>query len=125
MSGFLRREKGRFRNSSRPRNSRSVLSLEQLEDRTTPSVVSPNVIAVNPRALQPTAGSGLPAGFSPAQIRQAYGFNQITFENGAVVGDGRGQTIAIVDAYDQPNIAGDLAAFDATYGLPAPPASPR
>src|SRR5262249_20195960 len=55
----------------------------------------------------------------PAQIKTAYGFNGITF-NG-VPGDGRGQTIAIVDAYNDPNIVADLAKFDAQFGLAAPP----
>src|SRR6185437_6146588 len=45
----------------------------------------------------------------------------ITFSNGAISGDGAGQTIAIVDAYADPNIASDLAAFDAEYGLSATP----
>ena len=58
-------------------------------------------------------------GMSPAEIRNAYAFNQIQF-NG-VSGDGSGQTIAIVDAYDDPNIASDLAVFDQTYGIAAPP----
>jgi subtilase family serine protease len=71
--------------------------------------------------VSPAAGSTLPPGYGPSQISQAYGFNQITFNNGTIKGDGTGQTIAIVDAYDQPNIAGDLATFDSTYGLPAPP----
>jgi len=60
----------------------------------------------------------LPPGYSPAQIRHAYGFDQILF-NGSVKGDGSGQTIAIVDAYDDPNIASDLNVFNTTYGLPA------
>ena len=38
---------------------------------------------------------------------------------GSVKGDGAGQTIAIVDAYDNPNIASDLAAFSKYYGLAA------
>jgi hypothetical protein len=63
----------------------------------------------------------LPGGFSPAQIRHAYGFDQVTFNNGAVIGDGTGQTIAIVDAYDQPNLASNLAVFDSTYGIAPPP----
>jgi subtilase family serine protease len=54
------------------------------------------------------------AGYSPTQLRQAYGFNQVAL-------NGAGQTIAIVDAYDDPNIAGDLAVFDAHFNLPAPP----
>src|SRR5262249_21361675 len=69
--------------------------------------------------VHPLSGPGLPGGFSPAQIRHAYGFDQISF-NG-VPGDGRGQTIAIIDAYDQPNIAGDLATFDSTFCIAAPP----
>jgi hypothetical protein len=58
--------------------------------------------------------------YDPQQVRQAYGFNQITFENGAIPGDGRGQTIAIVDAYDDPNIGSDLHNFDLKVGLPDP-----
>ncbi len=52
-----------------------------------------------------------PAGYSPAQIRHAYGFDQIT-------GNGAGQTIAIVDAYGSPTLANDLAVFCNTFGLP-------
>ena len=51
---------------------------------------------------------------TPAQIRQAYGFNQISQ-------DGSGQTIAIVDAYNAPTIRNDLATFDSQFGLQAPP----
>ena len=35
-----------------------------------------------------------------------------------VAGDGTGQTIAIVDAYDDPNIQADLNTFDTQFGLP-------
>jgi subtilase family serine protease len=72
-------------------------------------------------AVTPNGSPGQPGGLSPQQVSQAYGFNQITFDNGTIRGDGSGQTIAIVDAYNQPNIASDLQTFDATYGLPAPP----
>ena len=84
------------------------------------STVSPGVFVLPTNSIQPATG-GLPAGFSPAQIRQAYGFNQITFNHGSVVGAGRGQTIATVDAYDQPHIGSDLGVFDGTYGNAAPP----
>ena len=62
-------------------------------------------------------------GFNPQQLQHAYGFDQITFQNGnnTIQGDGSGQTIAIVDAYNQPNIVSDLAAFDTAFNLPAPP----
>jgi hypothetical protein len=66
------------------------------------------------------AGTGSPVGYIPAQIRHAYGLDQIQFDNLAR-GDGTGQTIAIVDAYDDPTIAADLQAFDARFNLPAPP----
>ena len=65
--------------------------------------------------------SPTPYGLTPAQVRQAYGFNQITFTGGKVAGNGAGQTIAIVDAYDEPNIASDLHTFDKTFGLADPP----
>jgi hypothetical protein len=60
-------------------------------------------------------------GFTPSQIKTAYGLNNITFDDGAVVGDGSGQTIAIVDAYNAPYITSDLGVFDAQFGLSAPP----
>jgi hypothetical protein len=62
--------------------------------------------------------------FNPNQIRHAYGFDRVGFEDSThalVAGDGTGQTIAIVDAFDDPNIASNLATFDSQYGLPAPP----
>jgi subtilase family serine protease len=53
-----------------------------------------------------------PTGFSPAQLRHAYGVDVLKNQ-------GAGQTIAIVDAYDDPNIASDLNTFVTYYGLPA------
>ena len=52
-------------------------------------------------------------GFTPAQIRHAYGFDQVQF-------DGSGQTIAIVDAFDSPTIIADLHTFDTQFNLPDP-----
>jgi subtilase family serine protease len=63
----------------------------------------------------------VPVGYDPAQIRHAYGFDQIMF--GGVKGDGTGQTIGIVDAFDDPNIFQDLNVFDTTFGLPGPASS--
>ena len=65
--------------------------------------------------------STTPTGYSPAEIRAAYGIDAITFSSGTVSGNGAGETIAIVNAYSDPNIAADLAAFDAEYGLSSPP----
>ncbi len=48
--------------------------------------------------------------YTPAQIRTAYGINNLAL-------DGTGQTIAIVDAYDDPNIAQSVDTFDSQFGL--------
>jgi hypothetical protein len=48
--------------------------------------------------------------FTPAQIRGAYGINDLSL-------DGTGQTIAIVDAYDNPDIYQSLDAFDTQFGI--------
>ena len=58
-------------------------------------------------SVLPMAGGNSPTGLSPSQVTSAYGVSQITF-NGGVIGNGSGQTIAIVDAYDDPNISSDL-----------------
>jgi subtilase family serine protease len=55
-------------------------------------------------------------GYTPEQIRTAYGINAIPAFTGGAVADGSGQTIAIVDAYNDPNIFKDLDAFDKQFG---------
>jgi len=59
------------------------------------------------------AGQSAPpnSAFAPSQVRHAYGFDR-------VANQGAGQTIGIVDAYDDPNAESDLAAFNAQFGLP-------
>lgn len=94
-----------------------------------PMPVSAWAAAVTSSPVHPAAWSqATPWGFAPTQVSAAYGFNSLSF--GAAGGTGAGQTIAIVDAYDDPalvdsNAAGfatsDLARFDQQYGLPAPP----
>jgi subtilase family serine protease len=91
-------------------------SLEVLEDRTVLSGVRPLYQLVRASSGVMPLASPSPNGYSPSQISQAYGFNQIQF--GGVAGNGAGQTIAIVDAYDDPNILPDLNAFSAQFGLP-------
>jgi hypothetical protein len=53
-------------------------------------------------------------GYTPAEIKSAYGF-------AGASEDGAGQTIAIIDAYNDPNISSDLGTFDSEFGLAAPP----
>ncbi|HEV2968765.1 MAG TPA: fibronectin type III domain-containing protein [Pirellulales bacterium] len=67
----------------------------------------------------PLAGTSTSSGYTPAQIRTAYGFNSLS-SFGSTPADGRGQTIAIIDAYNDPNIASNLATFDQAYGIAAP-----
>lgn len=68
--------------------------------------------------LQPTGSTDttLPtppsSAFKPAQVRHAYGFDQ-------VANQGQGQIIGIVDAYDDAKIESDLGVFSAQFGLPA------
>jgi hypothetical protein len=99
--------------------------LENLEDRTLPSG-SP-LAALNgyhPLGFTGTSGSATPGGFAPAGIKQAYGINLLPGSN-----DGTGQTIAIIGAYDDPNLVSsssgsfstsDLHQFDVQYGLAEP-----
>nr|WP_236045907.1 S53 family peptidase [Streptacidiphilus fuscans] len=51
-----------------------------------------------------------PSGFGPADLRSAYNLPT----NG-----GAGQTVAIVDAYNDPKAAADMAVYRKQYGLPA------
>ena len=132
---------------ARPRKIRAFLAArEDLEIRVVPALLGANqaALAISPSILiQPDdslipatgfpmtpqgGGSGSPVGYTPQQIRTGYGLNGITF--GSLTGDGRGQTIAIVDAYDDPGLVdstasnfstSDLAQFDKQFKLPDPP----
>ena len=64
---------------------------------------------VTDRGGAPLATSG-PTGYGPAQFHGAY---ELPTEAASA------QTIAIVDAYDDPTIEEDLAVYSETYGLPA------
>ena len=61
--------------------------------------------------------NAIPAGvgYGPSQLQSAY---ELT---AASASDGAGRTIAIVDAYDDPTAASDLAAYRSAAGLPAVP----
>ncbi len=101
--------------------TRTTPALELLETRQVLSAANPlaGLTAQSNLTILPFASTG-PSGYSPTQIQTAYGVNQISL-SGAISGSGAGQTIAIVDAYNDPNIAADLAKFDKQFGLSAPP----
>ena len=56
-----------------------------------------------------TADATLPDGYGPADLRAAYHLPST---------GGADQTIAVVDAYDDPTAEADLAVYRTTYGLP-------
>ncbi|HXY34239.1 MAG TPA: S53 family peptidase [Planctomycetaceae bacterium] len=99
--------------------------IEALEDRlllsasfVTPSFVIEGHVDIasgSSRGESPNAATSYVAPIDPAQMQQAYGVNQISF-NG-VTGNGAGQTIAIVDAYNDPDIVSDAATFNGQFGL--------
>jgi subtilase family serine protease len=55
--------------------------------------------------------------YGPAQIRTAYAIQPLV-DKGL---DGSGQTIVIVDSFQNPTMQMDLAAFDSVFGLSPPP----
>jgi hypothetical protein len=106
----FRRGRSRLTEQARRRPYQRRLALEQLESRCLLSSAPFSAGWARPLSALVSYGFG-PTGDAPAQIRHAYGFDQLT-NNGA------GQTIAIVDAYDDPNIGSDLNYFDNYFGLP-------
>jgi hypothetical protein len=90
----------------------SKLRFEALEPRAMLSASpSPDSLICHPNLSHFDAAG--PAGLSPAQVLHAYGFDQVTWR-------GFGETIAIVDACDDPTVAADLHAFDLQFGLADP-----
>ncbi len=134
----LRASRLPLKRSLRPRledlEIRLVLSTQQFS-------ATPEFVIFNPPGGTASEGrmatvDGIPGPFAssltPAQIQSYYGANNIEFGSGigAIKGDGAGQTIAIVDAYDDPALVdstaanfstSDLAEFDKYFGLPDPP----
>ncbi len=54
---------------------------------------------------------GPAGGLTPALLASAYGYDPNA--------GGTGETVAVVDAFDDPNIESDLASFSSQYGLPS------
>jgi hypothetical protein len=118
--------------------------LEQLEDRRLlaapvvpmPGVAWPPDSATTAGQSSPAASSSAPsaelnlvaaaglfsatpgAGYTPAQIQQAYGFDQLSGLSGNKYNyAGKGETIAIVDVYADPNISHDVQQFDEQFNI--------
>jgi subtilase family serine protease len=68
---------------------------------------------ITPKTVSPHATTDSPSGYGPSDLQSAYGLTD------AASSDGSGETIAIVDAYDDPNAEADLATYRDYYGLSA------
>jgi hypothetical protein len=120
--------------SKSPGRRGARLQVEPLESRRLLSAAGPTATAITPAATVISPDRGWWGGFggggfggggggvtnptppsgalTPAEISKSYSLS-------ASPTAGAGETIAIVDAYNDPNIKADLATFDAQYGLPA------
>jgi hypothetical protein len=67
--------------------------------------------------LASTSPNAIPAGvgYGPSQLQSAYNLTSVSAANGT------GRTIAVVDAFDDPTAAADLATYRSSAGLPAVP----
>jgi len=72
-----------------------------------------------PAAYGMTSDPTYICGYTPSQIQSAYGKAALTKSgHGSSKADGKGQTVAIIDAYASPTILADANAYSAMYGLP-------
>ena len=119
----MRRRNGLHANSlHRPSQCGDVV--EALEDRSllaAAGLATPTFMIKGPAppGTAPAAVTGAAqatvAPIDPAQMQAAYGVNLISF--GGVKGTGQGQTIAIVDPDNDPNIVADANSFSSNFGL--------
>jgi subtilase family serine protease len=84
--------------------------------------IEPGILYTNEATTQPTTTAFCErtyhiACYEPFQLQRAYDEGPL-FEKGV---DGKGETIIIVDSFGSPTVGHDLAVFDKTFGLPAPP----
>jgi subtilase family serine protease len=95
----------------------------------TAAVAAPAIVHIRPMVISRLASAGQPMTeaqcvatftvpcYDPGQIQTAYDEAPL-FSQGIT---GAGETIVIVDSFGSPTIKSDLATFDTTFGLPAPP----
>ncbi len=97
------------------------LTLQQL--RSVPGARSMAAVAVGGDGMAaPQAAASVVATYTPAQIRAAYGLPALPAAGASLSAaqaaqGGAGQTIYIVDAMHDPNVAAELAAFNQKFGL--------
>jgi subtilase family serine protease len=69
-----------------------------------------HIYAYPPIIANVQPNNSMPGGILPRPFKAAYGFNQVPNQ-------GAGQTIALVDAFDDPNIASDLQVYRNYFGI--------
>ncbi len=77
----------------------------------TDSVCTSEVVT-DASGVRPAATPTYANGYQPTDLQSAYGLSGVSSANGA------GKTVAIVDAYDLPTAAQDLATYRAQFHLP-------
>lgn len=111
-----------FGRCTKRKNERAAIlanaGIEPLEPRRMLSAAA-DITLHSDAIFRPAAASSTVQGYTPAQIRTAYGFDQVSLGSSGVSADGRGQTIAVVDAFNDPNISSDLNVFDSQFGVSA------
>jgi subtilase family serine protease len=74
------------------------------------AVLRAHRVTLSDGTVRPAAAATTPSGYGPTDLHSAY--------NLPTTG-GSGQTVGIVDAFNDPTAAADLAVYRSTYGLPA------
>ena len=99
------------------KDSKPIIGSELLTIQATHHFKNPQGFKIVPEAdsAAPSAVVTVPTGFSPQQMRAAYGINKLPTNI-----TGAGQTIAIIDAYNNPNVKADFAYYDNYYGIGNP-----
>lgn len=111
--------------SRRPWAGKHCLRLDELEIRTMMSATATlsGLLSIDmawtmgPNGVVTNANPAIPRPYDPADLRGAYKVNRAFLPNGNPA-TGAGQTIAIIDWYNEPTAASDINTFSSTFGLP-------
>src|SRR5215470_9507796 len=95
--------------------SPGVIVAQAFATSTAESYANPSIIISHPTGVSPNSATVV--GLTPTQIRHFYGLDTLTCYSTNACGSG--QTVAIVDAFDDPGIESDLGVFSSQFGLPA------
>ena len=112
-------------NGDTPRRAQALsgLSTQRLTLATLDDALRPHALAASTGEAAPMAATTTVTTYSPAQIRAAYALPTLPASTTGLTAAqaaqlGAGQTIYLVNAKHDPNIAAELAAFNAKFGLP-------